>query len=89
MQGLSGFPKGFQLGVGCLVVLRLIFNSLLSSSLGQTQEQQPTILKGNCQENSDIQQRCTYGDCTVCVSRCYMPLQPIKGKSQDMNLKWI
>lgn len=38
-----------------LVVLCLIFNFLLNTSLGQKQEQQMTSLRGDCQENNEIQ----------------------------------
>ncbi|TRZ20672.1 hypothetical protein HGM15179_006480 [Zosterops borbonicus] len=43
-----------------------------------------TGLRGDCQENNEIQQSYTCGDYTLCDSRCYVQLQPIKGKLQDM-----
>lgn len=68
----------------CLNLLCPIFNSLLDTSLRQKQEQQMTSWRGDCQENNEIQQSYTCGDCSVCDSRCYVQLQPIKGKLQDM-----
>lgn len=83
---LCRVPVDFHhsVGTGYLLVLCLIFNSLLDTSLRQKQEQQMTGLRGDCQENNEIQQSYTCGDYTVCDSRCYVQLQPIKGKLQDM-----